>query len=158
MLRIISLGLPLILPSSHPQATENNLIREDMLRKLRNLGHGLSRGDTAHHSEMIALAFGFIDLVRDLIAGCILLNILHSSICRRFTTEIFLWMMGSGSIKWNKGHALAWTAGDAAGNSLLLSFSFYVVDMQTFCSEFWKPKTFSVCWLSFKAQYKAHNR
>ena len=47
-------------------------------------------------------------------AGC------HSSFkyLWRFTTEIYVWMMEQWSIKWNKGHALAWTTGDANENIL----------------------------------------
>ncbi|CAM0943074.1 unnamed protein product [Alopecurus aequalis] len=50
---------------SHPQAKEIDLILEDMSRKLRNLRQNLSRGETAHHSEMVALAFGLVNLVQD---------------------------------------------------------------------------------------------
>ncbi|XP_051191701.1 putative pentatricopeptide repeat-containing protein At5g40405 [Lolium perenne] len=52
--------------TSHPQAKEISLILEEMSRKLCILGHNLSsKGETAYHSEMVALAFGLVNLVQD---------------------------------------------------------------------------------------------
>ncbi|KAM0842066.1 hypothetical protein ACQ4PT_058600 [Festuca glaucescens] len=51
--------------TSHPQAKEISLILEEMSRKLRILGHNLSKGETANYSEMVALAFGLVNLVQD---------------------------------------------------------------------------------------------
>uniref|UniRef100_A0ACD5YW91 Uncharacterized protein n=1 Tax=Avena sativa TaxID=4498 RepID=A0ACD5YW91_AVESA len=51
--------------TSHPQAKEIKLILEDMSKQLHISGHSLSRRGTGHDSEMVALAFGLVNLVQD---------------------------------------------------------------------------------------------
>lgn len=53
----------LILHTSQPQAKVINLMLEDMLRQLCFSGYDMSWEKTAHHSEIVALAFGLVNSV-----------------------------------------------------------------------------------------------